>query len=134
MNIVVVPTYNEKDNIAALFVEVWRHSPLVHILVVDDNSPDGTAAVVKGLQEQNATRLHLLERPGKQGLGAAYVAGFKWALEKGYANIIEMDADFSHDPKYLPALLAGLERSDIVVGSRYINGGGWRTGIYSVSS
>ncbi len=120
--LVVIPTYNEADNIRPLIQriqEVCRH---LHILVVDDNSQDGTASLVQRLQE-GIPHLHLLQRPGKQGLGTAYIAGFKWALSQGYEACIEMDADFSHDPQVLPSMINQLNVHDAVIGSRYIPGG-----------
>ncbi len=121
-SIVVIPTYNEKDNISALFDEIFKHLPETHILVVDDNSPDGTAQIVKD-RKADDERIHIIEREGKMGLGTAYCAGFSWALEQKYDVVFEMDADFSHDPKDLPRLLATLnEGYDLVIGSRYIEG------------
>ena len=123
-SIVIVPTYNEVDNIGPIIDEVWKHSPNLHILVVDDSSKDGTAQVVKEKITKNPEKLQILERSGKLGLGTAYIAGFKLALEKGYTKIIEMDADFSHNPKTLVEIVAGLENSDVIIGSRYVEGGG----------
>ncbi len=120
--LVVMPTYNEAENITRIIPEVLKQDPRLDILVVDDNSPDGTARLVKDLQNQQPQRIFLLERPGKAGLGRAYIAGFKYALEKGYAYILEMDADFSHDPVVLPRLLAAIQEADLVLGSRYITG------------
>lgn len=122
--LVIIPTFNEADNISHLIEEIFIESPQVHILVVDDNSPDGTAQKVRGLSAHQEGKVHLLLRPGKQGLGRAYVAGFCWGLEKGYEIFIEMDADFSHRPKDLPLLLEKLAHYDYVVGSRWIEGGG----------
>jgi dolichol-phosphate mannosyltransferase len=120
---VVVPTYNERENIAALLPRITA-LPRFRALVVDDGSPDGTAAEVARLQA-GESRIDLLNRPGKLGLGTAYVAGFRRALADGAEFIFEMDADFSHDPRYLPALLAAAEsRYDLVIGSRYVPGGG----------
>ena len=120
---VVIPTYNERDNIHALISRVLA-LPRFRVLIVDDNSPDGTADVVTALAS-NEPRVGLLSRPGKQGLGTAYVAGFRRALAEGAQFICEMDADFSHDPAYLPQLLATAETTyDLVLGSRYIDGGG----------
>lgn len=121
--LIIIPTYNESENIPPLLDAIWKTAPEVHILIVDDNSPDGTAKIVKGIQEQNK-HLFLLERPGKNGLGTAYIAGFRWALEHGYGKVIQMDADFSHDPQVLPTMLAKLNTSSVVIGSRYIQGGG----------
>lgn len=119
---IVVPTYNEYDNIAEL-IEQLLDEPRFRILVVDDNSPDGTADVVRAIG-RTEPRVGLLSRPGKQGLGTAYIAGFRRALAEGAEFIFEMDADFSHDPRYLPALLEAAEgRFDVVLGSRYVPGG-----------
>lgn len=120
---VVIPTYNECENIGALIPQVLE-LPRFRVLVVDDNSPDGTGEVVADLARQDE-RVGLLARPGKQGLGRAYIAGFRRALAEGAEYIFEMDADFSHDPKYLPDLLAAAEsRYDLALGSRYVRGGG----------
>jgi dolichol-phosphate mannosyltransferase len=120
---VVIPTYNERENVATLLPRVLE-LPRLRVLVVDDNSPDGTAAVVAELARAEP-RVGLLSRPGKQGLGTAYIAGFRRALAEGAEFICEMDADFSHDPSYLPELLAAAEaRYDLVLGSRYVRGGG----------
>lgn len=123
-SIVLIPTYNEKENIAAIIDAVIALPVAFDILVIDDNSPDGTAAIVRGSMETYPGRVHLLERPGKQGLGTAYIAGFRWALEHpGYEYVIEMDADFSHDPKDLPRLRqAAADGADVAVGSRYVTG------------
>lgn len=121
--LVVIPTYNERENIRPLIQEILRLTPQTHILVVDDNSPDKTGEVVKDLQQQYA-QLHLLERPGKSGLGRAYVAGFQWGLERQYELLVEMDADFSHRPEDLLKILKAAETSDVVVGSRWVTGGG----------
>lgn len=126
--IVIIPTYKEKENIRAIIDTVFALPKEFHILIVDDNSPDGTAEIVESLQAgyntPSETRLHLYKRPGKQGLGTAYITGFRWALEKGYEFILEMDADFSHDPKDLVNLyLACAEQnSDVAIGSRYATG------------
>ena len=122
--IVIIPTYNEKENIEAIVRKVFSLEGAYHILVIDDGSPDGTAAIVKGLQAEFPERLHLLEREGKLGLGTAYLTGFKWCLEKGYDYIFEMDADFSHDPDDLPRLYAACSQdgADLAIGSRYCNG------------
>ena len=120
---VVIPTYNERENIGALLPRVLEQ-PRFRVLVVDDNSPDGTAAVVANLA-RDEPRVGLLSRPGKQGLGTAYLAGFRRALDEGAEFVFEMDADFSHDPSYLPALLAAAETCyDLVLGSRYVRDGG----------
>ena len=121
--LVIIPTYNEKENIEAISRAVFAEEGAFHILVIDDGSPDGTAAIVKRLMQEFPDRLHLMERKGKQGLGTAYIAGFKWALEKGYDYVTEMDADFSHNPVDLPRLVeACREGADLSVGSRYCNG------------
>lgn len=122
--LVIIPTYNEKENIQNIIESIFAQGLGNHILVVDDNSPDGTAQIVRSLQETNAERLHLLSRPGKQGLGRAYIAGFKWGLDHGYEVLVEMDADFSHRPQDLAPLLKRLETADFAVGSRYVEGGG----------
>ena len=123
--IVIIPTYNEKENIEAIIHAVTSLEKAFDILIIDDGSPDGTANIVKGLMEGELSgRLHLVERQGKLGLGTAYICGFKWALEHGYDYVIEMDADFSHSPKDLPRLYAAChdEGYDVSVGSRYISG------------
>jgi dolichol-phosphate mannosyltransferase len=122
--LVIIPTYNEKENIAKIIRAVLDIEVMTDLLVIDDNSPDGTAAIVTQLQETLKDRLHLLERKGKLGLGTAYIMGFKWALEKGYSYICEMDADFSHDPTDLPRLFHACEQqgADVAIGSRYISG------------
>jgi dolichol-phosphate mannosyltransferase len=122
--LVIVPTYNERDNLPEIVRAVHEHLGQADLLVVDDNSPDGTGQVADELAAKDA-KVFVLHRAGKQGLGTAYVAGFKWALQRDYAFIFEMDADFSHDPKYLPQLLAkAREGADLVLGSRYVDGGG----------
>lgn len=120
--LVIIPTYNERENIAAITRAVLDASTEVDILVVDDNSPDGTGALVREIMV-NEPRLKLLGRPGKQGLGRAYLAGFEWALVNGYDSVVEMDADFSHRPQDLVKILAALPDADFVVGSRYVRGG-----------
>jgi dolichol-phosphate mannosyltransferase len=122
--VVVVPTYNERENIAALVPAIFQATPNVEILVVDDNSPDRTDDVVKGMQQRYPT-LHLLSRAGKEGLGRAYIAGFKWALDKGYDAIVQMDADFSHRPVDLKKLIEALSQpsADFAMGSRWVPGG-----------
>ncbi len=122
--LVIIPTYNEKENIGNIARKVFSLPGDYHLLVVDDGSPDGTGSIVKGLQQEYSGRLHILERSGKLGLGTAYIAGFKWALQRDYEYIFEMDADFSHDPEDLNRLYDACTRgSDVVVGSRYIKGG-----------
>ena len=122
--IVIIPTYNEKENIEAITRKVFSLPGDFQILVIDDGSPDGTAGIVKGLQTEFPDRLHLLERSGKQGLGTAYLTGFKWSLEHGYDYIFEMDADFSHNPDDLLRLYAACaeQGADLAVGSRYCHG------------
>ncbi len=120
--VVVVPTYNEADNVGRLLPEILQQDPRLSVLVVDDNSPDGTADVVKGLPEFG-DRILILERPRKEGLGAAYIAGFQWILANtDFEAVFEMDADFSHDPAALPLFLEHIERHDLVLGSRYLHG------------
>lgn len=119
--LIVIPTYNELDNLPRLLEQIEGLALGLHVLVVDDGSPDGTGGWVRG-QLAARPHLHLLERSGKQGLGSAYVAGFKFALEKGYDHIFEMDADFSHNPASLPEFLREIENHDLVLGSRYIHG------------
>lgn len=122
--IVLIPTYNEKENIEKIVRAVFNQDLNFHILVIDDGSPDGTATIVKSMQQEFPERLFLLERSGKQGLGTAYIAGFKWALEREYQYIFEMDADFSHNPKDLKKLYEACaqEGADVSVGSRYCSG------------
>lgn len=122
-SIVIIPTYNEKENIEAILSAVFSLSHPFDVLVVDDGSPDGTANIVKNLQAQYSGRLHILERSGKQGLGTAYIAGFRYALSNAYEYVLEMDADFSHDPKDLVHLRKSCEEgSDVAIGSRYATG------------
>ena len=122
--VVIIPTYNEKENIEAIIRKVFSLPGEYHILVIDDGSPDGTAAIVRGLQGEFPGRLHLIERSGKLGLGTAYLTGFRWALEKDYDYIFEMDADFSHNPDDLLRLHAACAsgEADLAVGSRYCHG------------
>lgn len=119
--LVVIPTYNEKENLPRIVPEVLAQDERIQILVVDDNSPDGTGQLANQMAAQNP-RIHVLHRPGKQGLGKAYLAGFAWALARDYDRVIEMDADYSHNPKYLPPMLAASQEADLVLGSRYISG------------
>ena len=122
-SLVIIPTYNEKENIENIIRKVFSLPDVFHILIVDDGSPDGTATIVKSLQKEFEGMLHIEERKGKLGLGTAYIHGFKWALERRYEYIFEMDADFSHNPKDLIKLkLACIEGSDLAIGSRYIKG------------
>lgn len=125
--IVIIPTFNERENIGLIINTVFSLERPIDILIVDDNSPDGTAKIVEELQlkfNQHTHRLHLLKRQGKQGLGTAYIAGFHYALEKGYSFVLEMDADFSHDPKDLLRLIEACETDnyDMAIGSRYVTG------------
>lgn len=123
--LVVIPTYNESENVAELITEVFKlQISALNILVVDDNSPDGTADKVLDLAGTYVDQLYLLKRPGKLGLGTAYLEGFRWGLERGYDVFVEMDADFSHNPKYLPDLLDEINNHDFVVASRYVKDGG----------
>jgi len=121
--LVVVPTYNEAENIDELLEGIGRHAEFADVLFVDDNSGDGTVEKVREHQARRPGRIHLLQRPGKMGLGTAYVAGFRWALERDYDAVQEMDADLSHDPADLPRTLDFPEGHDVVVGSRYVPGG-----------
>jgi dolichol-phosphate mannosyltransferase len=122
-NLVIIPTYNEKENIEKMVRKVFSLDTPFHILIVEDNSPDGTGAIIKSLQTEFTGRLHMLERKGKLGLGTAYIAGFKWALQNGYEYICEMDADFSHNPYDLERLYRAVEQgADLAIGSRYISG------------
>jgi len=122
--IVIIPTYNEKENIEKIIRAVFALEGSYDILVIEDGSPDGTAVIVKGLQEEFPERLFMVERTGKLGLGTAYLTGFKWALQNGYDYIFEMDADFSHNPNDLPRLYAACaeDGADVAIGSRYCNG------------
>ncbi|MBD3380841.1 MAG: glycosyltransferase [candidate division Zixibacteria bacterium] len=120
---VIIPTYNEKENIERITNAVLKQDERLSVLVVDDNSPDGTGQIADRKAEENA-RVMVLHREAKSGLGQAYIAGFKYTLKKGFDYILEMDADFSHDPKYLPDFLKTIENYDLVLGSRYIPGGG----------
>ncbi|MCD7962695.1 MAG: polyprenol monophosphomannose synthase [Rikenellaceae bacterium] len=122
--LVIIPTYNEKENIEAIIGAVLNLKTDFHILIIDDNSPDGTAMLVKNMQSEAPDRIHMIERSGKLGLGTAYITGFKWALANGYDYIFEMDADFSHNPNDLERLCgtATKENAALVVGSRYVCG------------
>ena len=129
--LVVVPTYNEADNIARFSAAILALTVPLDMLIVDDASPDGTGQIADRLVA-DSDRVHVLHRTGLRGLGRAYVAGFRWAVERGYDRIVQMDADFSHSPHYLPTLLEKSEECDVVVGSRYVSGGGhdekWEAG------
>ena len=122
--LVIIPTYNEKENIADIIAAVFALPGEFHVLVIDDGSPDGTAQIVKTLAQEASARLFLIERAGKQGLGTAYLTGFRWALDHGYDYIFEMDADFSHDPKDLLRLYDACAQggAQLAIGSRYCNG------------
>ena len=119
--LVIVPTYNERENVARIIESVMTQDPRLSILIVDDGSPDGTGAIVDEIAAGNG-RVHALHRPKKMGLGTAYLAGFKWALGRDFDCVFEMDADFSHDPGHLPEFLRAIEHTDLVLGSRYRNG------------
>ena len=123
-SIVIIPTYNEKENIENIIRAVFGLEKVFHILVVEDNSPDGTADRVRRMQNEFPERLFMIERKGKLGLGTAYIAGFRWAIEKKYDYIFEMDADFSHNPNDLPRLYAAChdQGADLSIGSRYVSG------------
>ncbi len=123
--LIIIPTFNERENIENIIAAIHAAVPFAEILVVDDGSPDGTGDIVAGLGANDA-RIHLLRREGKLGLGTAYLAGFRYALERDYERVFEMDADFSHDPGYLRPMLEAAETADMVVGSRYVEGGGTR--------
>lgn len=120
-SLIIIPTYNEAENIENLLKKIFEVLPSTNVLIVDDNSPDGTASLVQKLME-NDQRVFLIQRPGKLGLGTAYITGFKFALERGYEAIFEMDGDFSHNPEDLPRFLEALENADLVIGSRYLTG------------
>jgi dolichol-phosphate mannosyltransferase len=123
--LVIVPTYNERENLSRLLPDILRQGEQFHVLVVDDNSPDGTGRIADELAAAEP-RISVLHRDGKRGLGTAYVAGFKWAIERGFDYVFEMDADFSHDPDDLPRLLRAAVEADAAVGSRWVPGGGTR--------
>jgi len=120
--LVIIPTFNERENLPRIVPMVLEQDETLDVLVVDDASPDGTGAVADALVQEWEGRVHVLHREGKQGLGQAYLAGFRWGLEAGYARLCEMDADLSHPPERLPALVAALEDHDFVIGSRYVGG------------
>jgi dolichol-phosphate mannosyltransferase len=119
--LVIIPTYNELNNLQGILPQVLEQDPRIEVLVVDDNSPDGTGRAADEIAAREA-RVHVLHRPGKLGLGTAYLAGFRWALERDYEYVFEMDADFSHDPRHLPQFLAAIQTADLVLGSRYLGG------------
>ena len=119
--LVIIPTYNELENLPKIVPMVLAQAPVFEVLIVDDNSPDGTGALADQMAEQDP-RIHVLHRSGKLGLGTAYVEGFKWAIERGFEYAFEMDADFSHDPAHLPVFLTEMANADLVIGSRYLEG------------
>lgn len=121
-SLIIIPTYNERENLPELLTAILTAAPWAHVLIVDDNSPDGTGQLADELSARDQ-RLKVMHRPGKLGLGTAYIQGFKYAIANGYDLVFEMDADFSHDPLYLPAFLRAAEQADLVIGSRYIPGG-----------
>ncbi|MBI5501278.1 MAG: polyprenol monophosphomannose synthase [Deltaproteobacteria bacterium] len=121
--LIVIPTYNEADNVRPIVSAVRGVVPDAHVLIVDDNSPDGTGKLADELAAADP-QVHVLHRAGKEGLGRAYLDAFRWGLGRGYDKLVEFDADFSHNPKYLPKILEALDRSDVAVGSRYVAGGG----------
>jgi dolichol-phosphate mannosyltransferase len=121
--LVCLPTYDEKDNVVPITEAILAATPLVDVLIIDDNSPDGTGQLADAIAARES-RVKVLHRAGKEGLGKAYLAGFDWALRHGYELILEMDADFSHDPRYLPGMLEAAKGADVVLGSRNIPGGG----------
>ena len=123
-SIIIIPTYNEKENIENIIRTIFKLEKYFHILIIEDNSPDGTADIVRRLQQEFPERLFMIERKGKLGLGTAYITGFKWAIEHKYDYIFEMDADFSHNPNDLPRLYKAChdEGGDVAIGSRYISG------------
>jgi len=120
--LVCIPTFNERENLPTIVAGVRKHAPAADILILDDNSPDGTGAIADELAATDPA-IHVLHRPGKQGLGMAYLAGFDWGLQRNYDALVEIDADGSHQPKYLPQMLAALDDADLVIGSRYVPGG-----------
>ena len=121
--VVILPSYNEAENVLPLSADVLSRHPSIEVVVVDDNSPDGTGDLVEKAR-QDEPRLHLLRRPGKLGLGSAYLAGFRFALDHGADLVLTMDCDYSHHPRYLPEIIAAMEQADMAIGSRYVPGGG----------
>lgn len=119
--LVIIPTYNEAQNVEKIITEVLQQADIVEVLIVDDNSPDGTADLVKKMMENNP-RVHLIQREKKMGLGTAYVAGFKYAIQHQFDFVFEMDADFSHNPKEIPVMLSNMDGCDLLIGSRYVKG------------
>jgi len=122
-SLIVIPTYNERENITGLIDDVLRNAPSTDLLIIDDNSPDGTGQLIDEIHSR-LPQVRVLHRPGKLGLGTAYVAGFQYAIEQGYDFVFEMDDDYSHDPADLPRFFAAAEQADLVIGSRYVKGGG----------
>lgn len=120
-SLLIIPTYNEIDNIEKMISTVTQLYPSINILIIDDGSPDGTADIVKKFKDTNQN-IHLIERTGKLGLGTAYITGFKWALERDFEYVLEMDCDFSHDPKDIEKLISAAQTNDLVIGSRYVDG------------
>lgn len=120
--LVTLCTYNERENIERLLPEIFAAAPQAHVLVIDDSSPDGTGQYVQGVSEQDP-RVHVLHRPVKEGLGAATAAGMQWGIDRGYELLLNMDADFSHPPRYIPDLVAAMDRADVAIASRYVPGG-----------
>lgn len=120
--LIVLPTYNERENLRAIIESIQQHAPSAHVVVVDDESPDGTGQIADELSKEHPQKIFVLHRPSKDGLGRAYVAGFKFALARDYDVVIQMDADFSHDPSYLPTFLEKISENDLVIGSRYVQG------------
>lgn len=121
-SLVILPTYNERENISPIVASIHEHAPEAHILIVDDNSPDGTGAAAEELSRKHPNQIFAIHRPRKEGLGPAYVDGFKFALARDYDVVVQMDADFSHDPKYLPLFFHEIADADVVIGSRYVKG------------
>jgi len=119
--LVIIPTYNERENIEKIVPLAIEKDPSIHVLIVDDNSPDGTGQIADSMSKEN-DRLFVIHRPNKSGLGTAYITGFKFALQRSYDYIFEMDSDFSHDPKYIPHFLEAIKDADLILGSRYISG------------
>jgi dolichol-phosphate mannosyltransferase len=119
--LVIIPTYNERDNVPRIVPMVLAQDPRLDVLIIDDASPDGTGAAADAIAAEEP-RVHVMHRAGKLGLGTAYLAGFRWGLDRGYEWLFEMDADFSHDPSHLPQFLVALEDADLVIGSRYLEG------------
>lgn len=120
-SLVIIPTYNEADNISNIIPEILKQDQSIEVLVVDDNSPDGTSQIVKNMSQKN-NKIHLIKRKGKLGLGSAYVRGFKYGIKNHYDYIFEIDADFSHDPNVIPFMLEDIKKYDLVIGSRYVKG------------